>query len=165
MEHRAANRPWNLLVNVLAASPFLPDTTRRSLYRRGGIDIPSTTFVSPECWFFSDQISIGTQVYINHRCYFETADLVTIGPLCQIASEVRILTSTHVIGPHEQRARDRLTHPVTIGAGCWIGAGATILPGVTIGDGCIIGAGAVVTKDCKPDGIYGGVPAKLIRPA
>ena len=45
----------------------------------------------------------------------------------------------------------------------WIGTGATILSGVTIGQGAIVGAGAVVVNDLEPYGIYGGVPAKLIR--
>lgn len=45
----------------------------------------------------------------------------------------------------------------------WIGTRAMILSGVTIGQGAIIGAGAVVTKDVEPYGIYGGVPAKLIK--
>lgn len=53
--------------------------------------------------------------------------------------------------------------PITVGDGCWIGARAVILPGVTIGDGCVIAAGAVVSKDCAPNGMYAGVPARRIR--
>lgn len=37
------------------------------------------------------------------------------------------------------------------------------MPGVEIAKGCIIGAGAVVTKNTKPYGIYGGVPAKRMK--
>ena len=44
-----------------------------------------------------------------------------------------------------------------------IGANVTILPGVTIEDGVVIGAGSVVTKDCKSNTLYAGVPAKEIR--
>ena len=32
----------------------------------------------------------------------------------------------------------------------------------TLAKGCIIGANAVVTKDTKPMGVYGGVPAKFM---
>lgn len=45
----------------------------------------------------------------------------------------------------------------------WIGYGVTILSGVKIGKGAIIGAGAIVTTNLEPYGIYGGVPAKLIK--
>jgi len=52
---------------------------------------------------------------------------------------------------------------VVIGNDVWIGANVMIMAGVKIGDGAIIAAGAVVTKDVEPYGIYGGVPAKIIR--
>jgi acetyltransferase-like isoleucine patch superfamily enzyme len=74
-----------------------------------------------------------------------------------------VLTAGHVVGGHDQRAAESLPEPVTIGAGCWLAAGAIILPGVTVGDGCVIGAGAVVVEDCAPDGLYGGVPARRLR--
>jgi maltose O-acetyltransferase len=54
-------------------------------------------------------------------------------------------------------------HGVRIGDRCWIGARATILPGVSIGDGTVVAAGAVVTKDCEPGAVYGGVPARRLR--
>ncbi|WP_249354641.1 DapH/DapD/GlmU-related protein [Rhodococcus sp. USK13] len=50
-----------------------------------------------------------------------------------------------------------------VGDGCWIGAGAIILPGVTVGEGCVVGAGAVVTRDCSPNGLYVGSPARRVR--
>lgn len=37
------------------------------------------------------------------------------------------------------------------------------MAGVTLADGCVIGAGAVVTRDTEPYGVYGGVPARLIK--
>lgn len=53
---------------------------------------------------------------------------------------------------------------IKIGKNCWIGAKAIVLDGVIMEDGCIVAAGAVVTAGRYPaNGIYGGVPAKLIR--
>ena len=40
-------------------------------------------------------------------------------------------------------------HP-TIGRGCSIGAGATILGDITVGDGATVGSAAVVTKSVAP---------------
>lgn len=37
------------------------------------------------------------------------------------------------------------------------------MPGVNIASGSIIGTSALVTSDTLPYGIYGGVPARLIR--
>jgi len=52
---------------------------------------------------------------------------------------------------------------VVINDGAHIGIGAIIMPGVTIGEGAVIGAGAVVTKSTEEFGIYGGIPARLIK--
>lgn len=52
---------------------------------------------------------------------------------------------------------------VIIGNDVWIGKDVTIMSGITLGNGCVIGMKALVTHDCEPYGIYGGVPAKLIR--
>jgi len=45
----------------------------------------------------------------------------------------------------------------------WIGCGDQVMPDVTIADGCVIGAGTGVTRNTEPYGVYGGVPAKLIK--
>ena len=47
--------------------------------------------------------------------------------------------------------------------GARIGAGVTILPGVIIGRNSVVGAGSVVTKNTKPEYIYIGNPARLVR--
>lgn len=44
----------------------------------------------------------------------------------------------------------------------WIGNGAKIMDGVIVAKGCVIGASAVVTHSTEPNGIYVGIPAKLI---
>jgi acetyltransferase-like isoleucine patch superfamily enzyme len=52
--------------------------------------------------------------------------------------------------------------PVDIGAGCWLGCGARILPGVTLGDGAHVGAGAVVTQNVPAYYVVAGVPARFL---
>jgi len=52
--------------------------------------------------------------------------------------------------------------PVKIGNNVFIGMNAVITRGVTVGDNVIIGAGSVVTKNCEPDSVYAGNPAKRI---
>lgn len=53
---------------------------------------------------------------------------------------------------------------IHIGPDCWIGAKVTILDGAVVEEGCIVAAGALLIKGrYEKYGIYGGVPAKLIK--
>lgn len=74
-----------------------------------------------------------------------------------------MVTDSHEIGNEEKRAGTPYFPKISIGDGCWIGANSTILGGVNIGKGTIIGAGSLVNKDCEPNSLYAGVPAKLIK--
>ena len=116
------------------------------------------------------QVTIGNNSFINYGVFFYVADekseeaKITIGNNVFIAPKVLITTATHNIESSFQRVSKQTIHmPVKIDDGCWIGANVTILPGVHIGKGCVIGAGAVVNKDCEPNGVYVGVPAKRIK--
>ncbi|MDD4672229.1 MAG: DapH/DapD/GlmU-related protein [Bacteroidales bacterium] len=51
-----------------------------------------------------------------------------------------------------------------IGKDVWIGAFSIVMTGIKIGDGAIIAAGSVVTKNVEAYFVYGGVPAKKIKP-
>ncbi len=52
--------------------------------------------------------------------------------------------------------------PVTIGNNVFLGMNCMICKGVTIGDNVVVGVGSVVTKDCEPNSVYAGCPAKRI---
>jgi len=54
--------------------------------------------------------------------------------------------------------------PTIIGNNVWIGAKTVILPGTNISDNVIIAAGSVVSGNIEGFGLYGGVPAKKIKP-
>jgi maltose O-acetyltransferase len=135
---------------------------RLRAYRRCGLDVAESAAVYPGCYFHTADVRIGAGALLNHGCHVENVARVEIGDRTAFGMFVKVITSTHEIGSHEARAGSWRTAPVTIGAGCWIGAAAIVLPGVTIADGCVIGAGAVVREDCEPDGLYAGVPARRV---
>lgn len=112
------------------------------------------------------KVHIGEGSFLNHYCIL-TAGIgdaeITIGKDVFVAYNCVITTVSHEIGSSEKRAGENIYKSVNIGDGVWIGASSTILPGVTIGKGAVIAAGSVVTKDCEPDCLYAGVPAKLVK--
>ena len=70
-----------------------------------------------------------------------------------------------VIGDDCTVGHSAIIHACTIGSGCLIGMGATVLDGAVIGEECLIGAGAVVTPRTKiPAGsMVIGAPAFVKR--
>jgi maltose O-acetyltransferase len=107
-------------------------------------------------------IHAGPGVFVNFGCVFLDGGGITIGAKTLIAPGVHIYTARHPL-----ELADRLqwedVAPVVIGAHCWIGGHATILPGITIGDRSVVGAGAVVTRDVPPDTLVTGNPARAVK--
>jgi maltose O-acetyltransferase len=163
--YHAGSRRWSFWVNTVAASPYLGDDARKRLYRSLGMDISDAAYeIGARCYIHSSEITIGPRTFINGFCWFENVARVSIGAGVAIGPRVAIITSSHRIGPSSARASGGWHYsPVTLGDGCWIGAGALIQPGVTIGSGGIVAPGAVVAADTEPDSLYGGVPARRIR--
>jgi len=71
---------------------------------------------------------------------------------------VSLSTSGHDVGPAARRAGPVSPSPITIGDGCWIGGGVSVLPG-----GTIVAAGALVRADRRAHAVYVGVPARKPR--
>lgn len=110
-----------------------------------------------------NRLTIGNGVWFNIGCHLDLGASITIGDNAALGHQVMILTTSHQIGPTRARAGAVTTCPVTIGAGAWIGARATILPGVVIGSGAVIAAGSVVTRDVAANTLVGGAPARALK--
>ena|SRR5439155_11458456 len=79
---------------------------------------------------------------------------IHIGPGCHIDEEAVVLTHDFTRG---------LYLDTTIGARCYIGVRAIVLPGLTIGDDCVVMPGALVVRDMPVRSVAIGNPA-TIRP-
>ena len=99
-----------------------------------------------------NSVKIGKNVVVMNNALFMAAGGITIEDNVLVAANAQLYD--HAV----------LTcKPVHLKRNCWIGAGATILPGVTVGENAVVGAGAVVTKDVEANTVVGGNPAKLIK--
>lgn len=108
-------------------------------------------------------VAIGDHCRINESCRL---DNVWIGNHVMIARESVVLGKSHAFSdldvPMEQQG-NTICRQGVIEDDVWLGIRAIVLPQTVIKKGCIIAAGAVITGITNEYGIYGGVPAKLIR--
>ena len=108
------------------------------------------------------EIGEGTEIYQANMLTANENSSLKVGKNCQVAHMISMKTSYHQIAPNglciagEPRFSD-----IEIGNGCWICAGAIILPGVKVGEKSVVAAGAVVTKDVAPFSLVAGVPAEV----
>lgn len=106
-----------------------------------------------------NSVKIGKNVVIMYNCLMMAAGTITIEEDAQVAANVQLISNNHDI--HDRKIL--VCKPVVLKKNCWIGAGASILPGVTVGENAIVGAGSVVTKDVEANTIVAGNPAKVIK--
>lgn len=105
----------------------------------------------------SPEVSLGRNVKVQNNVSIYTGvtceDNVFLGPS---------VVFTNVLNPRSainRRGEYQRTH---VCQGATIGANATIVCGNTLGAYCFIGAGAVITKDVKPFALMVGNPARQI---
>lgn len=106
-----------------------------------------------------NKVKIGKDVTIMYNCLMMAAGTITIEDGVLVAANVQLISNNHDL--HDRKI---LTcKPVRLKKNCWIGAGATILPGVTVGENAVVGAGSVVTKDVEDNTVVAGNPARVIK--
>ena len=112
-----------------------------------------------------------TGVKVGENCRLLTAEfgsepyLISIGNHVLISSNVSLLTHDGGSWPFRDLPEYEGVMkyaPVIIEDNCFIGMGATIMPGVTIGKNSVVGAGSIVTKDIPAGSVVAGIPAKII---
>jgi maltose O-acetyltransferase len=151
-----------IALGVIAPSALVPRRQRWRLLRALGLDVQPCS-IAPGVFVGGRKVRIGPRVFINRDGLLDGTAEIHVGADVGMGPRVQILTSTHAIGPSHRRLGALEGRVVRIEDGVWLGAGVIVLPGVTVGRGCVVAAGAVVTTDCRPDGLYAGVPARRVR--
>jgi acetyltransferase-like isoleucine patch superfamily enzyme len=110
-------------------------------------------------------IVIGDNCSFNHYCVIHGHGGLTIGNGVRIASHTVVIPANHNYNDrHRYIYKQGETYKgIIIEDDVWIGTNCVILDGITISQGCVIGAGSVVARSTEPNGIYGGVPANLLK--
>lgn len=134
-----------------------------------GVELGDNTIIGNFCELGKNlrtgrNVIIQGRVRIADNCVIEDNVQLKIGTI--LTSEV-LLKKDSFMGPCSitfgSTAYRVTKHGTTIGKRTYIGGGAKIAANVQIGDDIIVGAQAFVNKNLVEPGVYGGVPAKLMR--
>ncbi|MFI1744760.1 acyltransferase [Thalassobellus sediminis] len=109
---------------------------------------------------------VGNNVSLGANGFFGCAGGISVGDNSIMGNFVSFHSENHIFSSRKTPIRTQGVNRegIVIGKDCWIGAKVTILDGAVIEDGCIIAAGALLTNGkYEAYGIYGGIPAKLIK--
>lgn len=102
-----------------------------------------------------DAVVINYGTTISARRGVRVGDGAHIGPYCVIADADLPLPLSLPAGSEPA--------PIEIGAGAWLGARVTVLPGTRIGPGAVISAGSVVVGEIPANAVASGNPARVLR--
>lgn len=152
----------SIILNDILALRAVHPRLRTKMYRTLGLNIGDSR-IHGAATITGRDVTIGDGTFIGYGCFLDGDGGVEIGDNCNIGPRVSIHSVTHEIGTSKRRAGTHRYLRAAVEDGVWIGAGSTILPGVRVGAGCVVAAGAIVTKDCAPNGLYAGVPARRIK--
>ncbi|MEY2397122.1 MAG: hypothetical protein QOJ00_296 [Actinomycetota bacterium] len=124
--------------------------------------LPGEELRTPNGWAlrFGNNCSIGRNSFFVSRVGIDVGDDVTMGPNVYVTDHNHRYDDPTM--PVKQQWMSEA--PVVIGPGCWLGAGAVILPGAHLGRNVVVAAGSVVTAGDYPDtSVIAGVPGKVVR--
>lgn len=109
--------------------------------------------------------SVGENVRFQPRLIPLYPELIKMHNNIMIAAKVTFVThdAIHTV----LNKLDKGEFPEAIGCieicdNVFVGSNTTIMSNVRIGENVIIGANSLVNKDCEPNSIYAGIPAKRI---
>lgn len=110
------------------------------------------------------QINAPFMIKIGDNCkihgHLKSRESIKIGNNVEFVENVVISTQSHNVNSPRFEA---IYKPVIIKDNCWISISSVILQGVVLEKGTVVSACAVVTKNTEENGIYAGIPAKLIK--
>lgn len=147
----------------LACWPYFPeDRIRLRLYRwraaviaRCGAKLGKDVLIARNFrWQGGDNLTIGDHAALSYNVQVLDFAPIRIGAFCRIGTDVTFANGA----PGEKGTEGEQS----LGTGCWIGSGASIVGPVRIGDYAVVAAGSLVTSDVPDKAVVFGTPARTV---
>ncbi len=158
----SADLAFNLVVNKLFGTSLIPRNLRWAFFRLAGVDAGPSK-IGPGTYFGTRRIVIRKGAMVGPESYLDGAASIILESGAVLGPRTMIITGGHAIAGSDQRMGDLDARSVVIGAGAWLCANVTVLPGVSVGAGAVVSAGSVVSRDLAPNGLYAGSPARRVK--
>ena len=155
---------WDIIINGILASYFIPLKLREMIYKLVGIKIGKSSAIHAKCYISGKKLTVGENSYINKDCLIDSYhDSIYIGNNVGIAYKCQLLTTNHNYSDQRKRTGKVWGKSVIIEDGVWLGVGVIVLPGVKIEEGVVVAAGSVVIDNCERNFLYAGKTKKKIK--
>lgn len=167
LRHRARLH-WNLL-NLMWRFDVVTEPAVTVMYWRS-IRISRHCTLQTAAYLYGSrsgcELLLGDHVVLSNACMLLAEGGIAIGSFTHLGPQV-VITTQYSDGSGEMCTENpgRKLAPMRIGAGCWSGSGAVIVPGTVPGDHCIVSPNAVVFGSWGDDASLAGNPARRLRGA
>jgi putative colanic acid biosynthesis acetyltransferase WcaF len=146
---RAAQVTWFAVQHLVFYRWWCPARLRPTLLRLFGASVGERVLIRHRVrvmWPW--KLTVGDDVWIGEDAWLLDLEPIRIEDDVCVSQGVLLCT-----GSHDRRSptMEYDNGPITLRAGSWVAARATVLRGVTVGRGAVVGATALVTQDV-PDG-------------
>jgi putative colanic acid biosynthesis acetyltransferase WcaF len=163
LRNRLLRAAWNLSWALLASwTPPQMRFWRRFLLKLFGARLGEACDVrgSARVWY-PPHLHLADRALLAERVNCYNMAPISLGRAALVSQGAHLCAGSHDIAS----ATFQLTaSPITIGDGAWIAAEAFVGPGVDVGEGAVLGARAVTFRSLEAWMVYGGNPAKAIKP-
>lgn len=101
------------------------------------------------------ELIIGDNVFFNSNCVLVCQGHILIGNNCKFGPGTMLFDHDHSMQDSNSIVENRnfSKDSISIGEGCWFGAGCIILKGTDVGNHCVFGAGSIIKGKYQDDSI------------
>lgn len=125
------------------------------------------TYLSDYCKIecVSGNVVIGNRTFFNDSCKVICFEEINIGDDCLFGPNVGIYDHDHRFDNNNILINKQgyTTKSIEIKNNIWVGTNSVITKGCIINERVVIGANSLVKGNINTNGVYGGVPIKLIK--
>lgn len=108
-------------------------------------------------------LTCGNDVYIATNVVINACEKIILCDEVMVGIGSTLVSGNHTLLGNSYRFGEPERQEIFIGAGAWIAGNALVLAGGRLPMSSLLAGGAVLSKSFDEPGIYGGVPAKLIK--